>query len=210
MAYILKELAGSDKLWAMKLAPSPNSNKANAVGKYLSILQNSNDSWDGESSYAHLSSYNGSDSSEEKSLSVKNHCNKERSGKCSRSSKISSNVSSRDSSSEEERKPKKKAAAVVATCKHCKKYGKTQHLERFLTDQCMWNKKAVCYRYNAVCKQMDSNMWKRMTSKRERKTNGQSTKPRHWRRIRKKTTTTIDGVGDMEMIMSNMTANGLW
>ena len=34
MAYILKELAGADKLRAMKLAPAPNSNKANTVGKY--------------------------------------------------------------------------------------------------------------------------------------------------------------------------------
>jgi hypothetical protein len=38
MAYILKELAGADKLRAMKLAPAPNINKANAVGKYCSIL----------------------------------------------------------------------------------------------------------------------------------------------------------------------------
>ena len=64
MAYILKELAGADELRAMKLAPAPNINKANAVGKYRSILQNANDSWDRESSYADLSSYDGSDSSQ--------------------------------------------------------------------------------------------------------------------------------------------------
>ncbi len=63
MAYILKEVAGLDKLRAMKLAPAPNINKANAVGKYRSILQNANDSWDRESSYADSTSYNGSDSS---------------------------------------------------------------------------------------------------------------------------------------------------
>ena len=34
MAYILKELAGVDKLQAMKLVPAPTSNKANTVGKY--------------------------------------------------------------------------------------------------------------------------------------------------------------------------------
>ena len=56
MAFILKELAGADKLHAMKLAPAPNSNKANAVSKYRSILQGANDSWDGESSYTDLSS----------------------------------------------------------------------------------------------------------------------------------------------------------
>ena len=59
MTYILKESAGADKLRAMKLAPAPNSSKANAVGKYCSILRNANDSWDGESSFADLSSYDG-------------------------------------------------------------------------------------------------------------------------------------------------------
>jgi len=205
MAYILKELAGADKLQAIKLAPAPNSNKANAVGKYRFILQHPNDSWDGESSYANLSSYNGSDSSEEKSLSVKNHRNKKRSGKSSRSSKRS-NLRSSNSSSKEELKPKKKAAEVVTTCKYCKKYGKSQHPKRFSINQCTWNKKAVCFRYAIVCKQMGLKMWTGRSSKREKKTNSQSTKPRHQRR---KTTTTIDGVGDMETIMSNMTANVL-
>ena len=84
----------------------------------------------------------------------KHHRDKKRSGKSSRSRKRSSDLSSSDSSSKEERKPKKKAAAVVATCKHCKKYGKAQHPERFLMDQCMWNKKATCFQYAAVCKQI--------------------------------------------------------
>ncbi len=137
----------------MKLAPAPNTSKANAVAKYKSILQNASDSWDGASSYTDSTSYDGSDSSQEKSLSVKPHRDKNRSGKSSKSSKQSSNLSSSDSSSKEERKPKKKAVAV-ATCKHCKQYGKSQHLERFSTKGCMWNKKAICFRYNAVCKQM--------------------------------------------------------
>jgi hypothetical protein len=93
------------------------------------------------------------DSSQEKSLSVKHHRDKNRSRKSSKNSKQSSILSSSDSSSEEERKPKKKAVAV-AMCKHCKQYGKVQHPERFTTKECMWNKKAKCYRYNAVCKQM--------------------------------------------------------
>ena len=106
MAFILKELAGADKLRAMKLAPAPNNNKSNAVSKYWSILQGANDSWDGESSYADSTSYDGSDSSQEKSLSVKHHRDKKRSGKSSRSGKRSSDLSSSDSSSEEECKPK--------------------------------------------------------------------------------------------------------
>ncbi len=83
----------------------------------------------------------------------KHHRDKNWSGKSSKSSKRSSNLSSSDSSSEEVRKPKKKSVAV-ATCKHCKQYGKAQHPEQFSTKECMWNKKAKCYRYNAVCKQM--------------------------------------------------------
>jgi hypothetical protein len=56
LAFILKELTGADELRTMKLAPAPNSNKANAVSKYRSILQGANDSWDRESRYAELSS----------------------------------------------------------------------------------------------------------------------------------------------------------
>ncbi len=59
LAFILKKLAGADKLGAMKLAPAPNNNKANAVSKHRSILRSANDSWDRESSYADLSSYDG-------------------------------------------------------------------------------------------------------------------------------------------------------
>ena len=94
MAFILKELAGADKLRAMKLALAPNNNKANAVSKYRSILRGANDSWDRESSYADATSYDGLDSSQEKSLSVKHHRDKKRSGKSSRSSKQSSILSS--------------------------------------------------------------------------------------------------------------------
>ena len=53
-----------------------------------------------------------------------------------------------------------------------------------------------------------SNISKGMSSKRERKTNGQSTKPRQQRRIRR-IATMIDGVGDMGTIMSTMTVIGL-
>jgi hypothetical protein len=113
MAFILKELAGADKLRAMKLAPAPNNNKANAVSKYRSILLGANDSWDGESSYADLKSYDGLDSSQEKSLSVKHHHDKKRSVKSSRSSKRSSDLSCSNLSSEEERKPPKKAVEAT-------------------------------------------------------------------------------------------------
>ena len=162
MAFILKELAGADELRTMKLAPAPNTSKANAVGKYRSILQNANDSWDGESSYADSSSYDykkdGFDSSQEECLRAADQADryrrdKKRSGKSSRSSKKSIDLSSSDSSSEEERKPKKKAVKA-ATCKYCKQYGKLQHPDRFSANECMWNKKAICFRYASVCKRM--------------------------------------------------------
>ena len=103
---------------------------------------------------------NESESSQEKSLRVveKHHRDKKWSGKSIRSSKRSSDLSSSDSSSEEERKPKNKAVEAVATCKYCKKYGKVQHPERFLTDQFMWNKKAVCLDMRACANRWDSNM----------------------------------------------------
>ena len=161
MVYILKELAGADKLRAMKLAPAPNPSKANAVGKDRSILRSANDSWSkAESSYADSSSYDykkdGFDSSQEECLRVANrhHRDKTRSGKSSRSSKKSSNLSSSDSFSKEECKPKMKAVEVLVTCKHCKKYRKTQHPARFLVDHCMWNKKAMCFQYASVCRKM--------------------------------------------------------
>ena len=107
MAYILKELTGADKLQAMKLSPAPHSSKANAVGKYRSILQSANDSWsEAESSYTDLSSYDYRkyrfDSSQEECLRAadKHHCDKKRSTKSSRSSKKSSNLSISDSLSE--------------------------------------------------------------------------------------------------------------
>jgi hypothetical protein len=45
MAFIVKELAGADELRNMKLAPAPNVNKANAVNKYKSAL----DEWSNSS-----------------------------------------------------------------------------------------------------------------------------------------------------------------
>ena len=81
MAYILKELAGADERQAMKLAPAPNINKANAVGKYRSILQNANDSWDkAQASGAELSSCDGLDSSQEECLRVSDKHHRDKKG----------------------------------------------------------------------------------------------------------------------------------
>ena len=149
-------MVGADKLQAMKLKPAPNSNKANAVGKYCSILQSANNSWrNAESSFADSTSEG--DSLHEVCLTVtnKHHHNKKWSSKSSRSSKKSSDSSISDSSSQEERKPKKKAAEAVVTCEYCKKYDcKMNHPSRIANNKCMWNKKVVCFQYGSVCRQM--------------------------------------------------------
>ena len=44
---------------------------------------------------------------------------------------------------------------MVVTCKYCKKYEcKKQHPAHILVEKCMWNKKAVCFRYKSRCKKM--------------------------------------------------------
>jgi hypothetical protein len=49
MKFILKELAGADELRNMKLAPAPNVNKANAVQKYKSTLEDASSIWSNSS-----------------------------------------------------------------------------------------------------------------------------------------------------------------
>ena len=161
LAYILKELADADELRNMKLAPAPNCSKANAVSKYKATLRGVQKSWsDAESSYADSTSYDyaqdGFDSSQEDCMRVVDriHRDNKRSIKTTRSIATRSEASSSDTSSDDERKSKKKPAEVPVTCKYCKKYGKPQHPDRFTKEQCMWNKKAVCFRYASVCKQM--------------------------------------------------------
>ena len=77
-----------------------------------------------------------------------------------------------------------------------------------MTDQCMWNKKALCFRYVSMCKQMKPKYVKANEFEK-----GKEDKwPKHKAKAAKedkKRRATIDGAGDMERIMSNMTANGL-
>jgi len=72
MKFILKELAGADELRNMKLAPAPNVNKANAVQKYKSMLEeaswsNSSFADSSTSSYQYGSDF---DSSQEECMRV--------------------------------------------------------------------------------------------------------------------------------------------
>jgi len=155
MAFIVKELAGADELRNMKLAPAPNVNKANAVNKYKSTLEDA--SWS-NSSFADLSmdSYKyGSDfdSSQEECMRVveqqERRDKKERKKlKENKQYKSKSSAKSSDTSSDEE-------SEVPLTCKYSIKYAKKQHPKHVTPDTCMYNKKVRRFRYNSVCKKMN-------------------------------------------------------
>ena len=155
MAFIVKELAGADKLRNMKLAPAPNVNKANAVNKYKSVLEDA--SWSKSSiedssmdSYKYGSDF---DSSQEECMRVveqqerrdKKERKKLRENKQYKSKSI---AKSSDTSSDEE-------SEVPLTCKYCIKYAKKQHPKHVTPDTCMYNKKVRRFRYNSVCKKMN-------------------------------------------------------
>ena len=135
--FILKELAGADELRNMKLAPAPNVNKANAVQKYKSTLEDA--SWS-NSSFADssTSSYQYgsiSHSSQKECMRVveqqERRDKKERKDKKEKkhtSSKKSSAVAESDTSSDDEDE------VLPMTCKYCIKYSKTQHPTRITPD----------------------------------------------------------------------------
>ena len=159
VAFILKELASADELRNMKLAPAPNSNKANAVRKYKATLEGVRDNWS-ESSLADssMTSYaygnDGFDSSQEECMRVverqhrKDKANKKHYSSNSKSSAKSSEASSSDTSSDEK-------TAIPVTCKYCKKYERKQHPKNITPETCMWNEKVKLYRFNSVCKKMN-------------------------------------------------------
>jgi esterase/lipase len=154
--FILKELAGADELRNMKLAPAPNVNKANAVQKYKSILEdasscgNSSLADSSMSSYAYGSEF---DSSQEECMRVVEQQErrdrkerKEKKEKKRTSSKKSSAAASSDTSSDDE--------VLPLTCKYCIKFSKSQHPPHITPETCMWNKKVRKFRYNSVCRKM--------------------------------------------------------
>ena len=183
MKFILKELAGADELRNMKLAPAPNVNKANAVQKYKSTLEdaswsNSSFAESSTSSYQYGSDF---DSSQEECMRVveqqerrdKKH-KKDKKEKKRNSSGTSSSVASSDTSSDDE--------VLPMTCKYCIKYAKTQHPTRITPDTCMWNKKVRKFRFNSVCKKMSL----KYIEGSEFKTGEEDTWPKHKKKEGKK------------------------
>ena len=143
----------------MKLAPAPNSNKANAVRKYKATLEGVRDNWSKSSlADSSMTSYaygnDGFDSSQEECMRVverqhrKDKANKKHYSSNSKSSAKSSEDSSSDTSSDEK-------TAIPVTCKYCKKYERKQHPKNITPETCMWNKKVKLYRFNSVCKKMN-------------------------------------------------------
>ena len=186
MKFILKELAGADELRNMKLAPAPNVNKANAVQKYKSTLEEashwSNSSLADSSMSSYPYGHEGFDSSEEECMRVvdqqerrdkKNKKNKKE--RKSTSSRKSKTADSDTSSSDEE-------VVLPLTCKYCIKYSKKQHPTRITPDTCMWNKKVKKFRFNSVCKKMNL----KFIEGSEFKTGEEDTWPKHEKKEGKK------------------------
>jgi hypothetical protein len=183
--FILKELAGADELRNMKLAPAPNVNRANAVQKYKSTLEDA--SWSNSSfadsstsSYQYGSDF---DSSQEECMRVveqqERRDKKERKDKKEKkrtSSKKSSAVAESETSSDDEDE------VLPMTCKYCIKYSKTQHPTRITPDTCMWNKKVRKFRFNSVCRKMNLKFIKGS----EFKTGEEDTWPKHHKKKDKK------------------------
>jgi len=152
--FILKELAGADELRNMKLAPAPNVNKANAVQKYKSTLEDI--SWsNSNSSFADSSSsscnYSNFDSSQEECMRVVDQQarrdKKEMKDKKEKKHTSSKKANDGDTSSDDD--------VLPLTCKYCIRYSKSQHPTRITPDTCMWNKKVRKFRFNSVCRKMN-------------------------------------------------------
>ena len=151
-AFIVKELAGADELRNMKLAPAPNVNKANAVQKYKSALDDWSNSSLAESSMESYQYESDFDSSQEACMKVveqQERLDKKERKKLRETKQYKSKRSAKssDTSSDDE-------SEEPITCKYCIKYSNKQHPKHVTPDTCMYNKKVRKFRYNSVCKKM--------------------------------------------------------
>ena len=151
--FIVKELACADELRNMKLAPAPNVNKANAVQKYKSALDEWSNSSLAESSMDSYQYESDFDSSQEACMRVveqQERLDKKERKKLRETKQYKSKRSAKssDTSSDEE-------SEEPMTCKYCIKYSNKQHPKHVTPDTCMYNKKVRKFRYNSVCKKMN-------------------------------------------------------
>jgi hypothetical protein len=133
---ILTELAGADRVRALKDAPAPNAGTAHSVADSVSFLNTmmngDTDSEFTESAYG--ASSNSGSSEERRKYPEREH----------KKTKKPKSHGKKKKAKDKDDEPKKN------TCPHCKKYHrrKSHHIE---PDECMWNKKYKGYRFKSIC-----------------------------------------------------------
>jgi hypothetical protein len=139
---ILTELAGADRVRALRDAPAPNTGTAHSVANSVSFLNSMILNSDTDSKYTE-SAYGASASSDSGS-SEEQRKSREREHKKPKKAKA------------HEKKKKEKDTDNEPTknmCPHCKKYHcKKPH--RVKPDKCMWNKKYKGYHFKSICDEL--------------------------------------------------------
>jgi hypothetical protein len=136
---ILTELAGANRVRALKDAPAPNAGTAHSVTNSVSFLNTMmNGNTDSEYTESAYGASSNSGSSEER------HKYREREHKKIKKPK---SCKKKKKAKDKDDKPKKN------TCPHCKKYHcrKSHCIE---PDKCMWNKKYKGYRFKSICNEL--------------------------------------------------------
>jgi hypothetical protein len=138
---ILTELAGANRVRALKDAPAPNATTGRSFANSISFLNTMmNDNTTAteytESAYG-ASSDSGSLEEQHKSPKRKH-----------KKTTMSKSCKKKKKEMDKDKKPKKN------TCPHCKKYHRKKS-HRIKPDKCMWNKKYKGYRFKLICDELE-------------------------------------------------------
>ncbi len=139
----LTELAGADRVRALKDAPAPNAGTAHSVATSVSYLNSMmlNSNTDREYTESAYGANSDSGSSEEQRKPREQEHKKLKKAKARKNKK---------KEKAKDNKPKKKKN----TCPHCKKYHRKKP-HRVEPDKCMWNKKYKGYRFKSICDELE-------------------------------------------------------
>ncbi len=135
------ELAGADRVRALKDAPAPNAGTAHSVANSVTFLNSSIMNINSDSDYTE-SAYGASSDSVSYKERRKSHERKNKKAKKSKS------CGKKKKEKDKDNEPTKN------TCPHCKKYHrkKSHHVE---PDKCMWNKKYKGYHFKLICNELE-------------------------------------------------------
>jgi hypothetical protein len=137
---ILTELAGANRVRALKDAPAPNAGTAHSVADSVSFLNTMmNGDTDSECTKSAYGASSDSGSSEER----RKYCKREH-----KKTKKPKSHGKKKKAKDKDDKPKKN------TCPHCKKYHHRKS-HRVILDKCMWNKKDKGYRFKLICNELE-------------------------------------------------------